>query len=79
MDMKNYIFITSEGYTFSPNSTGSDPDIDNCQVLGFVEAKSSSEAFMQLKEDFSSLSELGFCEVLCYELKNNGVSENFTL
>lgn len=77
--MKNYIFITSEGYTFSPNNSDSEPDIENCQVLGFVEASDSLEAFKKFKENNLYLNELGFNEVLCYELKDNNNSEYFYL
>lgn len=79
MELKNYIFITTEGYTYSPNNSDSEPDVENCQVLGFAIAVNSSEAFIKLKENNSYLKELGFSEVLCYELSNRGNSESFTL
>lgn len=79
MELKNYIFITTEGYTYSPNNSDSEPDVENCQVLGFAIAVNSIEAFIKLKENNSYLKELGFREVLCYELRNMGKSESFTL
>jgi len=76
--MKNYIFITSEGYTYSPNNTGSEQDIENCQVLGFEKANNAEEAFRNLKINNSFLNDLGFNEVICYELAkdNNPVYLN---
>jgi hypothetical protein len=35
--MKDFIFITFEGYTFQPNSNSDIPDIENMQVVGFSE------------------------------------------
>lgn len=46
--MNEYIFYTTQGMTFPPNE---DEEIDNCQILGFVEAKNSSEAKAILLED----------------------------
>lgn len=34
--MNEYIFYTAEGISLAPNQN---VEIDNCQVLGFVEAK----------------------------------------
>lgn len=68
--MKNYIFITSEGYTFSPNNTNSESDVENCQVLGFEKGKNAEEAFNNLKTNNSFLNVLGFNEVISYEIAN---------
>lgn len=69
--MNEYIFYTTEGMTFPPNE---DEDIDNCQILGFVKAKNSSEAKDILLEDNPwivlsgySLSEIRVKQVLTKE------------
>ena len=33
--MKNYMFITAEGFTCQPDSESIEPDIENLQVIGF--------------------------------------------
>ena len=48
--MKNYIFITEEGITYQPNSTSPEPDIENCQVIGFAKGNNGDEAFKNLKK-----------------------------
>lgn len=39
--MNEYIFYTTEGTTLAPNQ---DIDIENCQILGFVNASNLSNA-----------------------------------
>ena len=34
--MKSYIFITTEGFTYQPGSESPEPDVENCQVIGFA-------------------------------------------
>jgi len=77
--MKNYIFITSEGFTFSPNCTDSEPDIENCQVLGFAEGINETEAFNLLIKNNKFLKELGYNEIYCYEIAEHKKSVNFSL
>ena len=48
-NMKDFIFITFEGYTFQPNSESDIPDIENMQVIGFSKGLNSKEAFENLK------------------------------
>lgn len=55
--MNEYIFYTTEGVTLPPNE---DEDIDNCQILGFVEAKNSSEAMDLLLKNNPWIVEAGF-------------------
>ena len=68
--MKNYIFITEEGVTYQPNSTSSEPDIENCQVIGFVKGNNEDEAFKNLKKENEYLLDTNFNEIICMELKN---------
>jgi hypothetical protein len=55
--MKDFIFITFEGYTFQPNSESDIPDIENMQVIGFSKGLNSKEAFENLKIKSSYLKE----------------------
>ena len=55
--MNEYISYTTEGMTLSPNK---DEEIDNCQILGFVEAENSSEAKDLLLEDNPWIVEAGY-------------------
>lgn len=43
--MKSFVFITTEGFTYQPDSQSSEPDIENCQVLGYGDGKNPQEAF----------------------------------
>jgi hypothetical protein len=68
--MKNYIFITNEGFTFQPNSQSDIPDIENMQVIGFATGKDSVEAFEQLKIDNLYLLDTTFDEIMSFELSS---------
>ncbi|MDI6760909.1 MAG: hypothetical protein QMD05_08780 [Candidatus Brocadiaceae bacterium] len=68
--MKSYIFITEEGITYQPDSESPEPDIENCQVIGFAEGNSPEEAFDNLIEENGYLLETSFDEVICFELKH---------
>ena len=68
--MGAYIFITTEGYTYQPGSEAAEPDIENCQVLGFAKENGPEEAFNALLEDNAYLLETSFDEVVCLELKD---------
>lgn len=46
--MNEYIFYTTEGTTLAPNQ---DFDIENCQILGFVNASNLSDARQQLLQE----------------------------
>lgn len=43
--MNRYIFLTTEGYTYQPNSESIEPDCDNAQLIGIVEGENQKEAF----------------------------------
>ena len=68
--MKDFIFITFEGYTFQPNSNSDIPDIENMQVIGFSKGLNSKEAFENLKTKNSYLLETTFNEIISIELKD---------
>lgn len=65
---KKYILITTEGYTFSPKNEGPEPDVENCQMLAKVEAPDVGEALKRAVEENPNLIELGFDEVIIYEV-----------
>ena len=80
--MKNYIFITEEGVTYQPNSTSPEPDIENCQVIGFAKGNNGDEAFKILKKENEYLLDTNFNEIICMELKNEdyyGKAKYFSL
>jgi hypothetical protein len=66
--MASYIFLTSEGSTFQPDSESENPDIENLQVIGFSDGPSPDEAFRRLLEECSYLLETTFEVIFCYEL-----------
>ena len=68
--MRNYIFITDEGYTYQPNSDSPEPDIENCQVIGFARGNNEKEAFDNLIKENEYLLATKFNEIICMELKN---------
>ena len=51
MNIKSYIFISAEGYTFQPESDFVEPEIENCQVLGFGIGENPQEAFDSFLND----------------------------
>lgn len=68
--MRSYIFITSEGHTFQPESDSSSPDIENCQVLGFGSGVDPDDAYRNFLKDNEFLLETSFDEVTALELAN---------
>lgn len=74
--MKSYIFITIEGYTFQPESEAIEPDIENCQVVGFAEGVDAQEAFANLVQENEYLVETTFDEVVCLELRHTDYSRH---
>jgi len=68
--MKSYIFITNEGYTFQPESEAIEPDVENCQVIGFAQGLSEEQAFENMVEENEYLMETTFDELICLELRH---------
>ena len=68
--MESYIFITKDGYTFQPGSETIEPDIENCQVVGFAKGVNAQQAFQNLIKENSFLLETTFDEAICFELKH---------
>jgi hypothetical protein len=69
--LRNYIFISTEGYTFQPNSVSIVPDIDNCQVIGFSSGRNATEAYDNLLKENNYLTETNFNEIISYELSHD--------
>jgi len=65
-----FIFYTTEGYTFQPNSENDIPDVENCQILGWGKGNTVEEAFDNFKEESTWLEDLEFDEVIGAELKD---------
>lgn len=58
-----YAIITAEGSTISPNGN----NVENVQVLAFIDATDSSSAMSKFEESYSQVIEdLGFKEYTCF-------------
>jgi hypothetical protein len=68
--MRSYIFITAEGSTYQPNSNSTEPDIENCQVIGFAKGINENEAFKNLIKENETLLDTNFNKIICIELRN---------
>lgn len=66
--MKYYIFISNEGYTYMPNSESIDPDIENCQVIGFASGINAEDAFINMLRENPHLIETSFDAIISYGL-----------
>ena len=69
--MINYIFVTSEGHTFQPNSKSIEPDIENLQAIGFSQGKNSKDAFRNLLKENKYLMNTTFNAITSYELNTD--------
>ena len=68
--MKSFIFITNEGHTYQPDSVSSEPDIENCQVVGFGSGENMDEAFKAMLEEEKYLLDTTFNEIIGIEIKD---------
>ena len=66
--MNDYIFLTSEGFTFQPDSDADTPDIENLQVIGFAGGADPDDAFRKLLLSHAYLKETTFNKIFCYRL-----------
>lgn len=69
--MNKYIFLTTEGYTYQPNSESIEPDCDNAQLIGIAEGINQEDAFKNLLDKYEYLKESNFEEIYCYQLNDN--------
>lgn len=77
--MKNFIFVTDEWFTYQPESTSFEPDIENLQVIWFWKWDNSNEAFNDLLKNNEHLKNASFSEIWCYELVNREIKWVFSL
>lgn len=63
--ISRYIFLTTEGITFQPNSKSLEPDIENLQVIGYGDGNTPEEAFEDLIKKNNYLLETTFNEIFC--------------
>lgn len=68
--VRNFIFYTTEGYTFQPDSESDMPDVENYQVLGWGIGCDANEAFGDFKKESPWLERLRFIKVIGVELKD---------
>jgi hypothetical protein len=69
--MREYIFLTTEGTTFQPNSTSSEPDIENMQVIGFAGGDTVQNAATQLVGLNPHLASMNFDEIFAIQLADD--------
>ena len=69
--MREYIFLTTEGTTFQPDSTSSEPDIENMQVIGFVGGDTVQDAVIRLVELNEYLANTNFDEIFAISLADD--------
>ena len=55
--MNEYIFYTTEGYTYAPNENY---EVENCQVLGMAQGETSFIALNNLLKENKWIEEAGF-------------------
>lgn len=71
---KDFIFYTTEGTTFQPSLTSKNldnPDVENCQILGWAKGNTPEDAFELLKYEYPWICDSSFREVIASELKND--------
>jgi len=76
---KHYIFLTTEGSTFQPDSTFIEPDIENIQVIGFASGNTAQDAFEQLLKENTYLIETNFDEIFSLTLVDSTEKKYFSL
>ena len=64
-------FITTVGFTFKPGSEFYEPDVENCQVIGFAKGNSLDEAFENLIAENKYLFKTSFNEITGYKLRHH--------
>jgi len=77
--MKSYIFISKEGFTYQPNSESIDPDIENCQVIGFSTGTDPDDAFRNFIKNNECIKKTSFNEIFSLELKSGSKEAYFSL
>ncbi len=68
--MRSFIFITTEGFTYQNKSESAEPDVENCQVIGYSDGLTPEDAFSNLLKNNEYLYSTSFDEIICLELAN---------
>jgi hypothetical protein len=76
---KNFIFLTTEGFTFQPGLTSMEPDIENLQVIGFSDGVNARDAFERLVHDNMYLLDTSFDDIFSMELVSGDEKTYFSL
>ncbi len=74
--MSSFIFVTYEGFTYSPDPCAISPDIVDMQVLGFATGEAQEQAFQNLVAENPDLLKTAFDEVQCIELKHDSYDDH---
>ena len=61
-------FLTTEGFTYQPNSESIESDYDNAQLIGIFQGENQKEAFKNLLEKYDYLKISNFEEAYWYQL-----------
>jgi hypothetical protein len=69
--MGKYIFLTTEGLTYQPNSASSEPDIENIQVIGFAQGDTVQDASRNLLELNEYLADTNFDGIFAIQLADD--------
>lgn len=77
--LHDYIFLTSEGSTFQPDSKSMEPDIENLQVIGISNGVNARDAFERLLNDNKYLLDTSFDEIFGMQLDQNNTKTYFSI
>jgi len=69
--MGKYIFLTTEGLTYQPNSASPEPDIENIQVIGFAQGDTVQDASRNLLGLNEYLADTNFDEIFAIQLADD--------
>ena len=67
---KNFIFVTTEGSTFQPNSDYVESEYDNLQVVGFSKGDTPDKAFEIFLKENKDILKSNFDEIICWQLSD---------
>ena len=73
--MKNYLFFTSEGFTFDSNNK----EIQNMQILGDGFGKDILEAFINFKTNQPYLKDFTFKNIMAIQTVGDVIIRNLEL
>lgn len=66
--MKSFLFYTTQGYTFSPCEDTVEPDVENCQILGWEKGETTESAYVRLLANNPWIKEKEFTKVVGVEI-----------